>query len=134
MHADLQPGTSAEIVIQVTESMCPAFDGRIVHRVYSTWSLAHHMELAARRVLAPRLDPDEEGIGSHLSIDHIAPTPLGATVRVVATATHVDATTVECAVDAYHAAPDGSLTSTRRTFTPRPAQSCSAAATTGAIR
>ncbi len=57
MKPDLKPGVEAEVSAVVTEDMCPAFDGIIVHRVYSTWALAHHMELAARKVLAPHLEP-----------------------------------------------------------------------------
>ncbi len=101
MHAALQPGVSATVEIEVTPDMCPAFDGIIVHRVYSTWSLAHHMELAARKVLAPHLDADEEGIGTHLSIDHLAPTPVGKVVRVEALCTAVDGKRVICDVRAY---------------------------------
>ena len=52
-------------------------------------------------MLAPHLDDDEEGIGSSLSIEHVAPTPVGHTVRVTATATEVDDTTVVCDVTAY---------------------------------
>jgi len=87
--------------------MCPAFDGVVVHRVYSTWSMAHHMELAARKVLAPHLEDHEEGIGSHLSIDHLAPAPVGATVRVIATAIDLGPTALVCEVVAYHLRPDG---------------------------
>ncbi len=101
MKPALQPGVSAEVSALVTEDMCPAFDGVIVHRVYSTWSLAHHMELAARKVLAPNLQEHEEGIGSHLSVDHLSPTPVGKTVRVVATCTEVDDQGVVCEVVAY---------------------------------
>ncbi len=101
MKPDLKLGVEAEVSAVVTEDMCPAFDGVIVHRVYSTWSLAYHMELAARKVLAPHLEPHEEGIGSHLSIDHLAPTPVGRTVRVVATCTDLDGSKVVCDVVAY---------------------------------
>ena len=101
MKPDLKPGVEAEVSAVVTEDMCPAFDGIIVHRVYSTWALAHHMELAARKVLAPHLEPHEEGIGSHLSIDHLAPTPVGKTVRVVATCTELNGSKVVCDVVAY---------------------------------
>ncbi len=101
MKPSLKVGNNAEVTSPVTEAMCPAFDGVIVHRVYSTWSMAHHMELAARKVLAPHLDSEEEGIGSSLSIEHVAPTPVGHTVRVVAEAIEVDATTVVCALTAY---------------------------------
>lgn len=102
MKSSLQLGNTAEHVITVTEDMCPAFDGVVVHRVYSTWSMAHHMEIAARKVLAPHLEEHEEGIGSHLSINHLAPTPLGHRVRVVAEAVEISPTTLGCDVNAYH--------------------------------
>jgi predicted thioesterase len=97
----LQVGATAEITAEVTLDMCPAFGGEVVHRVYSTWSMGHHMELAARKVLAPHLEEHEEGIGSHLSIDHVAPTPVGHTVRVTAEAVEVGPTTLVCTVTAY---------------------------------
>lgn len=82
MKAGLTPGLVREIAIQVTEDMCPAFDGVVVHRCYSTWSAAHHFEIAARKVLVDFLEPHEEGVGSHVSVDHLAPCALGRTVRV----------------------------------------------------
>lgn len=101
MRPSLSVGNTAEVTITVTDDMCPAFDGVVVHRVYSTWSMAHHMELAARMVLAPHLEDHEEGIGSHLSIDHVAPAPLGHTVRVVAKAIELGPTTLVCECIAY---------------------------------
>lgn len=102
MKPTLQVGREATVEIVVDESMCPAFDGIIVHRVYSTWSLAHHMELAARKVLAAHLEPHEEGIGAHLSIDHVAPTPVGGRVRVCARAVEVGPSTLVCDLTAHH--------------------------------
>jgi fluoroacetyl-CoA thioesterase len=104
MKPSLRIGNTAEVVITVTDDMCPAFDGVVVHRVYSTWSMAHHMELAARKVLAPHLEDHEEGIGSHLSIDHVSPAPLGHTVRVIAKATELGPTTLVCECIAYDGA------------------------------
>lgn len=101
MKPDLKPGVVAEVTAKVTEDMCPAFDGVVVHRVYSTWSMAHHMELAARKVLAPHLEEHEEGIGTHLSVDHLGPVPVGKDVRVVATCVEVDNNRVLCDVVAY---------------------------------
>jgi len=101
MKPSLKLGNTAEVIITVTSDMCPAFDGVVVHRVYSTWSMAHHMELAARMVLAPHLEEHEEGIGSHLSIDHVSPAPLGHSVRLVATAVELHGTTLVCEVIAY---------------------------------
>lgn len=101
MKPSLKIGATAEITIEVTADMCPAFDGVVVHEVYSTWSMAHHMELAARKVLAPHLEAHEEGIGSHLSIDHVAPAPLGRTVRIVAEAVELGPSTLVCALTAF---------------------------------
>lgn len=99
-------GFEAEVIFEVDESMCPAFDGVVVHRVCSTWTLGHQMELAARRVLLPHLTEGLEGIGAHLSIDHVGPAPVGSTVRVVARAVETDPTTVVCEVVAYDGRPD----------------------------
>lgn len=107
MKPGLRIGNRAEVIITVTEDMCPAFDGIVVHHVYSTWSMAHHMEIAARKVLMPHLEEHEEGIGSHLCIDHLAPTPVGRTVRIEAVAVELDPTTLVCEVTAYHVRPDG---------------------------
>lgn len=107
MKPSLKLGNRAEVSITVTEDMCPAFDSVVVHHVYSTWSMAHHMELASRKVLAPHLEEHEEGIGAHLSIDHIAPTPVGRQVRVVAEAIELGPTTLVCDLLAYHVHPDG---------------------------
>lgn len=94
-------GTEQHFETVVTPEMRPAFDGEVVHEVYSTWSMAHHMEIAARRVLVPHLEPHEQGIGGHLSIDHVSPQPVGRTARVVARCIEADATTVVCDVVAY---------------------------------
>jgi len=101
MKPTLKVGNTAEVTALVTEDMCPAFNDVVVHHLYSTWSMAHHMELAARKVLAPHLDDHEEGIGSHISIDHLAPTPVGRTVRVVAEAVEIDESTVVCEICVY---------------------------------
>lgn len=108
MRPSLKIGDTAQVTLTVTEDMCPAFDDIVVHRVYSTWSMAHHMELAARKLLKDHLEDDEEGIGSHLSIDHLAPVPVGHGVRVTAEAVEIGPTTLVCDTIAYHVRPDDS--------------------------
>ena len=104
MKPGFEPGIVREVCVEVTEDMCPAFNGVVVHRCYSTWSAAHHFELAARKVLVDYLDDDEEGVGSHLSIDHLAPCPVGRVVRVRAELTGVARdhhTRVTCDLQAF---------------------------------
>lgn len=101
MKPSLGVGNVAAVEVTVTRDMCPAFDDVVVHEVYSTWSMAHHMELAARKVLVDHLDPHEEGIGRRLEIEHLAPTPVGHTIRAVAKATEVTANSVICQVEVF---------------------------------
>ena len=102
------PGDKANAVISVTEAMCPSFDGVQVHAVMATWELARLIEAAARRVLEPHLDAETEGIGTHLSIDHLAPALVGESVRAVAVATTVEETRLVCdvSVSTYDDRPD----------------------------
>lgn len=101
MKPSLLVGNKAEFIFQVSEGMCPAFDGVVVHRVCSTWTLVQFMEVAGRKVLVPHLDPHEEGVGSHVSCDHLGPAPVGSEVRVVATATQVGDRELICRTEAF---------------------------------
>lgn len=101
MTPGLTPGKQTEVHFQVTEEMCPAFDGHLVHRVCSTWTLVHYMELAGRRILVEHLEPHEEGVGSHVSCDHLAPARIGETVRVMATVAEAGPRVLLCDVVAY---------------------------------
>ncbi len=104
MKPGFEPGIIREVNFVVDESMCPAFDGVVVHCCVSTWTLVHHMEVAARKVLVDFLEPHEEGIGAHVSADHLAPCRVGKTVRVRAELTEVGRnrhTRVVCAVAAF---------------------------------
>lgn len=101
MRPGFVPGITREVQFVVTPDMCPAFDGVVVHRVCSTWTLAHQMEIAARKVLVDFLEPHEEGIGSHVSVEHHAPVRVGKTVRVVAELTQVAHHRVICEVSAW---------------------------------
>ncbi len=101
MKPGFEPGITKEHIVQVTEEMCPAFDGVVVHRCYSTWSAVHHMEIAARKVLVDYLEDHEEGVGGHVSIDHVATCKVGKTVRVRAELTEIDGRRVICKVEAF---------------------------------
>ena len=81
--------------------MCPAFDGVVLHRCYSTWALVHHMEIAARKVLVDFLEDHEEGLGSHVSVDHHAPCKVGKTVRIRAELIEISHNRVICQVTAH---------------------------------
>ncbi|MCA9244184.1 MAG: hypothetical protein KDA32_09530 [Phycisphaerales bacterium] len=101
MKPDLTPGVSAEIRFVVTEEMCPHFHGVMKHPVCATWTIVHQMELAGRKLLEPHLEAQEEGIGAHISIDHISPAVIGSEVVVRATATEIASRKLVADVEAY---------------------------------
>ncbi len=100
MKPTMQVKNTVTISFKVEECMQPVFEGKIIHRVCSTWDLAHQFELAARKVLVPHLEKDEEGIGSRVSIDHCSPALLGSIVVVTATVIKTGETEVVCSIEA----------------------------------
>ena len=101
MKPGLRPGLTSEIEIQVTPEMAPDYEGKVVHPVYSTWSMVHHFEMAARTVLLPFLEEHEEAVGTHVSADHRAPARIGRAVRIVAKVTEVKGNKIVCDLTAY---------------------------------
>ena len=78
-------GDSAVLDVVVTPDMTVRFDELgPVHPVYATYSMAKHFEEAGRKLLLRYLEPGEAGIGSSLSVEHLAPSRVGDAVRVTA--------------------------------------------------
>jgi fluoroacetyl-CoA thioesterase len=98
-------GTSAVLDVVVTDAHTVDFDemGQ-VHPVYATYTMAKHFEEAGRKLLVPHLEPGEAGIGTAVSVEHLAPSWVGDALRVTATCVEVGdgRLTVECrATDSY---------------------------------
>jgi len=101
MREGLAPGAQAQVTIVVTPEMVAEFEELgLVHRVYSTWSMVRHMELACRKILLPFLEPDEEAVGYSISVTHLAPTPVGMRVTVTAHLEQIDGNRIVCSVEA----------------------------------
>ena len=58
--------------------------------VYSTPMMVSDVEYSCRDFLLEHLDPGEDTVGAHVTIDHLAPTPLGLTVRIELNVVEVD--------------------------------------------
>ena len=102
MRTGLRPGAEGHVTITVTDEMVARFeDLGLVHPVYSTWFMVKHMELASRKVILPFLEPDEEAVGYAVSVTHLAPTPIGATVTARATLARIDGNQIVCSVEAH---------------------------------
>jgi len=60
------------------------------YKVFSTPSMCLFAEMAAGRLVTPHLKPGQGQVGLSVNIRHMAPTPLGKTVRAEAELTAVD--------------------------------------------
>jgi fluoroacetyl-CoA thioesterase len=78
-------GYRARIDVIVTDEMVVDFAelGR-VHPVYATYWMARHMEEAGRKVIVPWLEAGEDGIGSAVSVRHLAPALVGMRLEIEA--------------------------------------------------
>jgi predicted thioesterase len=81
----------ARLHVVVAPHMTVNLGGKRIHPFYSTYTATHHAEMAARLVLEPFIEPDEEGIGSGLTIQHHSPALIGQELEIVATTTRVRA-------------------------------------------
>jgi predicted thioesterase len=83
-------GYQASFETVVTDEMTVDFEhpddpqlGKL-HPVYATYWMAKHMELAGRKIILPFLEEGEEGIGTKVSVDHLASALPGMKVHIVA--------------------------------------------------
>jgi len=85
----LKPGLETAKSIIVDEARCIGFMGK-EGMVYATPRMVSDVEYACRDFLLAHLDPGEDSVGAHVSIDHLAATPLGLTVRIEVRVAEVD--------------------------------------------
>jgi len=96
MKATLVPGIAGRKTLQVDEGRCIAFMGP-ENAVYATPHMVSDVEYAIREFLLGYLDPGEDTVGTHVTIDHLAATPRGMRITIEYAVTHVEARKVRCA-------------------------------------
>lgn len=89
MKQTLKPGVQASRVYTVDESRCIGFMGK-EGAVYATPRMVSDVEYTCRDMLLEHLDAGEDSVGAHVSIDHLAPTPMGLEVSVEVRVVEVD--------------------------------------------
>ena len=75
------------------------FHGEVLHAVCSTFALARDMEWSSRLFFIEMKDDDEEGVGTHLSIDHFSPAFVGERLSVVATVADINGNELMCDIE-----------------------------------
>ena len=89
MKEGLKLGLEQEVTRVVTRDLCVATASGLPP-VLATAEMVRMMEYAALLVLAPHYDEGEASVGSHVSVRHVAPAPIGMKVRAMARLTRID--------------------------------------------
>ncbi len=95
-------GTTGELTVTVeSPAMTIQLEGEGAPAVYSTPRMIWDLEMAARELLRPYLDPGEESVGTFVRVRHLAATPVGMRVSARARVAAVDGRRVTFEVEAY---------------------------------
>jgi len=89
MKSSLKPDLSFSKTILVDEARCIGFMGK-EGMVYATPRMVSDVEYTCRDFLLQHLDPGEDSVGAHVSIDHLAATPLGLAVSIDIKVSEID--------------------------------------------
>jgi predicted thioesterase len=89
MKSSLKKDLSFSKSVLVDETRCIGFMGK-EGAVYATPRMVSDIEYACRDMLLEHLDAGEDSVGTHVSIDHLAPTPMGLQVTIEVRVTEVD--------------------------------------------
>jgi predicted thioesterase len=89
VKGSLKPGLTSSKTLDVDESRCIGFMGKEA-AVYATPRMVSDVEYACRDMLLEHLDAGEDSVGAHVSIDHLAATPMGLAVSIQIRITEVD--------------------------------------------
>lgn len=100
MQQLFRPGDTKTFTRIVREEDCAAFDSGPVHPVYATFALARDAEWCCRLFVLDMKEEDEEGIGTMVSVTHLAPAPVGAAVVFTATVKSIQGHELICTYEA----------------------------------
>jgi predicted thioesterase len=89
MKATLKQGLEFTKTIAVDQDRVIGFMGK-EGAVYATPRMVSDVEYACRDLLLEHLDAGEDSVGAHVTIDHLAPTPMGMRVTIDIRVAQVD--------------------------------------------
>lgn len=96
-----KPGDQKVYSLVVKEADTAIFESGQVHPVYATFALARDAEWACRLFVLEMKEAHEEGIGTHITVDHESPALVGSTVKIIATAKTIRQNTIVCHYEAF---------------------------------
>lgn len=99
----IEVGMTATVEAVVTKELTALAAGSGTLEVFATPHMTALMERAAWTLVQPYLDAGKTTVGTKLSVEHTAATPVGMTVRATATVTAVEGKKITFAVTAEDA-------------------------------
>jgi fluoroacetyl-CoA thioesterase len=81
VKSSLKPGLEHRKSVVIDESRCIGFMGK-EGAVYATPRMVSDVEYTCRDFLLEHLDPGEDSVGTHVTIDHLAATPMGLSATI----------------------------------------------------
>ena len=96
-------GAVGELVLQVETKHAIDFATGGMPAVLSTPNLVGLLERTAREAMAGFLDENERSVGIEIELKHLAPTPVGATIRCQARVVRVDGREISFQIEASDA-------------------------------
>lgn len=99
--SELQVGLRAETSLVVSDADTAARWGSGLVPVYSTPALVGQMEHTAVVALTGQLAAGQTTVGGRIEVRHLAPTPVGMTVRVVAELVEVEGRRLGFKIEAW---------------------------------
>lgn len=94
-------GTVGEAVFEVGEQHVIDFAHDGMPKILSTPWLIWFLEHAARNAMLPLLDKGESTVGVIVNVEHLAATPIGATVRCRARVIYADGNLISFQLEAH---------------------------------
>ena len=78
-----------------------SFHGQVVHPVCSTFALAREAEWTTRQFVLGMKEEDEEGMGTHLTIEHKSPAFVGEEILFTGKIEQINGHELICSFEAY---------------------------------
>lgn len=101
MNQEPRPGDTRNYRIRIGPQDCASFQGIPVHPVYATFALARDAEWCGRQFVLDMKSEDEEGIGTFISVRHLAPAPPGSLVEFTSTVESYHCGELRCSFEAW---------------------------------
>ena len=101
MKRNPKVGETGELTFTVANEHAIHFSDDQMPLVLSSPWLIWFLENSARNALMPLLDEGERCVGTHVDVEHVAPTPLGHRVTCRSRVIHVDGSIISFQVEAH---------------------------------